>query len=50
MKALVAMELQLRSDLHFFFAHCKTNGIQNEINRLFCASFVGYNMPGCEKP
>lgn len=37
------MELQLCSDLLFLFTLRKANGIQNKIDRLFCAGFVGCN-------
>lgn len=43
MKALVAVELQLRSDPLFLLLHSQMNGVQNQIHRLLGASLVGHN-------
>ena len=44
------MELQLRSDLLFLLLHCQTNGVQNQIHRLFRSGFVSYNAVVIEVP
>ena len=41
MKALVAVEVQLRSDSLFLLLHSQTDGVQNQIHRLLGASLVG---------
>ena len=41
MKALVAVELQLRSDPLFLLLHSQADGVQNQIHRLFGTSLVG---------
>ena len=41
LKALVAVELQLRSDTLFLLLHGQTNGAQNQIHRLLGSGFVG---------
>ena len=43
MKALVAVEVQLRSDPLFLFAHSKADRVQHKVNRLFCASLISDN-------
>ena len=43
MKALVAVELQLRSGLLFYLLHSKMNGIQHQVHGLFCSGFVSHN-------
>ncbi len=47
---MVAVELQLRSDFLFLLLHCQTNGVQNQIHRLFRSSFVGHNAVVIEIP
>lgn len=43
LKALVAVELQLRSDPLFLFLHCQADGVQDQIHRLPCPGLVGHN-------
>ena len=43
MKALVAVELQLRSDSLFLLLHGQADGVQNQIYRLLCSGFVSDN-------
>ena len=40
---MVAVELQLRSDLLFFSVYCLADSVQHQVHRLLCRSFVGYN-------
>ena len=47
---MVAVELQLRSDLLFPLLHGQTNGVQNQIHRLFRSGFVGHNAVVIEVP
>ena len=42
MKALVAVELQLRGDLLLFVAYCLADGVQYQIHSLLRTSLVGY--------
>ncbi|MDY3014072.1 MAG: hypothetical protein SOR61_02550, partial [Evtepia sp.] len=41
--ALVAVELQLRSDSLFLLLHGQADGVQNQIYRLLCSGFVSDN-------
>ena len=50
MKALVAVELQLRSDPLFLTLHGQANGVQNQIDCLLCCSFVSYDAVVVEVP
>ncbi len=43
LKALVAVEPQLRGGLLLFFTHCLADGAQNRIRRWLCCSLEGYN-------
>ena len=43
LKALVAVELQLCGDLLLFSAYCLSDGVQHQVHRLLCCSFVGHN-------
>ena len=49
-KEKVAVELQLHSDFLFLLLHCQTNGVQNQIHRLFRSGFVGHNAIVIEIP
>ena len=44
------MELQLRSDPLFLFAHSKADRVQHKVNRLFCASLISDNAVIIEIP
>ena len=43
MKALVAVELQLRSDSLFLFLHCQSDRVQDKVDCLLCSCLVGYD-------
>ena len=43
LKALVAVELQLRSDLLFLFLHCEPYCVQYQADCLLCGRLVGHN-------
>ena len=43
MKALAAVELQLRGGPLFLLLHGQMNGVQNQIHSLFCSGFAGHN-------
>ena len=43
MKALVAVELQLRSDFLSLFLHGQPDRVQDEVYRLLCGSLVGHD-------
>ena len=43
LKALVAVEMQLCGDLRLFSAYCLSDGVQHQVHRLLCCSFVGHN-------
>ena len=50
MKALAAVELQLRGGPLFLLLHGQMNGVQNQIHSLFCSGFAGHNATVIEVP
>ena len=50
LKALVAVELQLRSGPLFLPLHGQTNGVQNQVHRLLRCSFISYDAVVIEVP
>ena len=48
MSTLVAVELQLRSDLLFHLFHGKMDRIQHQVHRLIVPGLVGHNTPVIE--
>ena len=50
LKALVAVELQLRSDRLFLPLHGQTNSVQNQIHRLLSSGLVSHDAVVIEIP